>query len=1022
MNTPRLAGIMLIGGVIATQLQPATPPPVPVAPSGWPLLFEPNLGQARVTADFVAHGPQSAVWTEGATIRLARDAGALGLTLVGGAHGIKAEGLEEAPARINYFVGNNPSKWLVGVPTYRKVRYRDIYSGIDLILYGAGDQLEYDLVVHPHADPSTIALQFEGAEAVRLDPSGDLLLTLSGSHDAVRQARPHIYQTMIGGRRQPVDGGYTLGGDGAASFWIAAYDHSLALTIDPAIVYASPLGIGVAAIRAFTVDGSGNTYLTGHAPAGLAVTPKAVQPNVRPPASQWVNYPSNAFIAKVDPSGANLVYATYLGGNQKRVGYDNGRSYPEDGYDLAVDAIGNVYVTGITQSTDFPTVNAFQSQPQSLGYGGYGEGWDGFVAKLNPTGSALMYSTYLGAPDGNTDSLRIAVDAFGSAYVASDSSGSRFPLTSTIGPLGVWGTFLTKFTPGGSVVYSTKLAGTDSLYALAVDNAGQAIVAGNTYDERFQIVNGWQTTCPTSFFGDCGAGFLAKVSASGSSYIYSTFLGGTAPRDMYSPTYLTGAAIDAFGNAYVTGYTSGSDFRTQNALQKTLGGDADLFLASFGPSGAIRYATYLGGSAEEGRFGAAIAADPAGNLYVASTTRSTDFPLKQPGLVPQPSGPVFRGIDRGAGWTEETLGLTSSVKQIVVDALDRNDVSDRRQPRRDSSTMYALTEKGVFKKAAHDTTWIRASDGLRWREPYQPYRGLAVDPRVPGTLYSATDLGVFKTVDGGGRWTLVYSSSVYYEHIVVDPASPSTVYAVGFGIVKTTDSGRTWHAAAAGLAGRYPHVTALFIGPDPMEAMICLADNVIYESRNGGTTWSPRSSVQAPPGKFSLVADPSDIRTLYANYENGGVFRSTDGGRMWTAIRKTGAVTLVAPDAQHTLYASGRSDSSAGSCLERSSDSGRSWEPVGGIRDGCDAGVFVAAVDPLRPTTILTGGYLNDHPFLARLAPDGSLLFSTYLPGAADSLQLAADPGGNAYLLRLYGAERLIKIAPSPGAIGLFRH
>jgi hypothetical protein len=313
---------------------------------------------------------------------------------------------------------------------------------------------------------------------------------------------------------------------------------------------------------------------------------------------------SNAFVAKINPSGSALVYSTYLGGYE----YDIGSG-------IAVDGSGDAYVAGFTCSTNFPTKNAFQpifrGSARNCGY-------NAFVTKFNPSGSALVYSTYLGGT-GWDEGLGIAVDSSGSAYVTGFANSTDFPTMNPLQPtrLGAFNAFVTEFDPAGSaLVYSTYLGGSGSDHGqgIAVDSSGAAYVVGSTTSTDFPTVNPFQPALDGGWDA-----FVTKINPSGSALVYSTYLGGSGEEEGL------GIAVDGSGNASVTGWTTSTDFPTRNALQSAYGGASDAFITTFDPSGsALVYSSYLGGyNFDEGN---GIALDNAGNVYLTGQTASSDFP------------------------------------------------------------------------------------------------------------------------------------------------------------------------------------------------------------------------------------------------------------------------------------------------------------------------------------------------------------------------------------------------------------
>ena len=468
----------------------------------------------------------------------------LRMTFTGANPTPRIAGLEALPGKANYFIGNDPAKWQTNVPTYAKVRYEELYPGIDLVYYGTHRQLEYDFVVRPGADPSRIALEFTGADRLELDPAGDLVMHTAAGQ--IRQRKPVIYQEVEGVRKE-IPGGYAVRGSQEVGFRVAAYESGRPLVIDPTLDYSTFLGgsssdqgLGIA------VDANGGAYVTGKT-SSLDF----------PTTVGTFGGGTDAFVTKLDPSGSTLVYSAYLGG----ISTDEGRG-------IAVDATGNAYVTGSGQNGFAVTSGAFDTTFN----GGL---IDAFVTKLNAGGSALVYSTFLGG-SGNDEGFGIAVDGNGSAYVTGKTGSLDFPMTvgafhTTSG--GGTDAFVTKLDPSGSaLVYSTFLGGnnTDEGHGIALDAAGSAYVTGVTASADFPVTAG---TFDATFGGNTDA-FVAKINPSGSALVYSTYLGG-ANQDQGN-----GIAVDATPSAYVTGYTFSDDFPvTSGALQSVRRGDFDAFVA-----------------------------------------------------------------------------------------------------------------------------------------------------------------------------------------------------------------------------------------------------------------------------------------------------------------------------------------------------------------------------------------------------------------------------------------------------------
>ena len=656
-----------------------------------PLSFEANHGQVSSEVRFLSRGSgYSLILTAGEAMLSVNRGGAreeteaLRMKLAGANRSPKMVGLKELPGRNNYFIGSDPKKWRTNVPTYAEVRYESIYPGIDLLYYGNQQRLEYDFVMNPGADPRVIRFGLNGNGEARIDGQGDLVLKDDGTE--FRLHHPVIYQEIAGTRRS-VSGRFAMRGKQQVGFDVGQYDSSQPLVIDPVLSYSTYLGgPGTDIGYGIAVDSLGNAYVTGTAVAipttegafaatvpgnflpafvtklsadgsalvystylggntsssggyGIAVnssgnayvvgttfasdfphTANAFQTQIGGGDAQ------NAFITELDATGSGLVYSTYLGGNQD-----------DQGKGIAVDSLGNAYVTGYTSSPDFPTLNAFQPAL------GGGLTLNAFVAKLNPAGSALVYSTYLGGGGGYRGDLghAIAVDASGNAYVTGEASSPNFPTVNAFQSAPGGGkcvilpcpnAFVTKFNSAGSLVYSTFLGGNadDQGYGIAVDSSGSAYVTGATQSPNFPVTsNAFQAVCQAKCI--YGSAFVTKFNAAGSALVYSTYLSGN------DGDKGLGIAVDSSGSAYVTGSTASANFPTLNAIKPVHSADCasevlcpEVFVTKLNATGsAIIYSTYLGG---EGVFpaggdqGYGIAVDASGNAYITGQTSSFSFP------------------------------------------------------------------------------------------------------------------------------------------------------------------------------------------------------------------------------------------------------------------------------------------------------------------------------------------------------------------------------------------------------------
>ncbi|MBW2096640.1 MAG: SBBP repeat-containing protein, partial [Deltaproteobacteria bacterium] len=518
-------------------------------------------------------------------------------TLVG-ASGLKPEGSDRAKTRVNYFIGNDKTRWKTGLPTFHAVNMGEVYKGINLSLKAYGKTVEKVFTIQPGADPNRIKRKMAGATSLGINDRGEL--EAQTGLGPVRFSRPIAYQVMKG-KKKSVQVAYCLEKD-TYGFSAGEYDRSRPLIIDPVLVYATFLGGSNSEKgKDIAVDSSGNAYVTGDTSSLDFPTQNPLQGSA---GSQ------DAFVARIDPSGSSLLYSTYFGGTLDD--YANA---------IAVDSSGNVYVTGSTRSSDFPTHNPIQ-----LDSGGS----DAFVTKINASGSSLIYSTYLGGNYGDSG-MGIAVDGLGNAYVTGQVESTDFP-TFFPGSTSIQNAlngsepdaFVTKINATGtSLIYSTYLGGsqTDAVKDIAIDSSGNAYIVGFTESGDFPT----QAPIQASFRGVYDA-FLTKINPDASALAFSTYLGGTGTESA------AGVAVDDLGNAYITGHTTSTDFPIfpmQSSLQGTNAGGTDVFVSKINTSTpslpSLVYSTYIGGTLDDYAYG--IAVDVQGNAYITGYTSSSDFPV-----------------------------------------------------------------------------------------------------------------------------------------------------------------------------------------------------------------------------------------------------------------------------------------------------------------------------------------------------------------------------------------------------------
>jgi Tol biopolymer transport system component len=544
------------------------------------------------------------------------------LRLLGANIHAEPTGLHQLPGFFNYFIGNDPSRHAVNVPRFAEVRLSGVYPGIDLQYYFDGGQPRFDFIVQPGADPSQIRFSMEGAEAVYVK-EGQTLAFRTRFGEAVL-TKLYAYQGERAVESRFVAEGSTY------RIAVGAYDPTQPLAIDP-LVYSILLGREKGDIGYdIAVDASGCAYITGW-------TKSPDFPTTTGAYDTSHNGHTDVFVTKLSPDGRTLRYSTFLGGRDS-----------EGGKAIAVDASGCAYITGLTESPDFPTTPG----AYNTSYNGGGDyPYDAFFTKLSPDGRTLLYSTFLGGSSADVG-LAIAVDASGCAYITGGTESPNFPTTpGAYDPSynGNGDVFVTKLSPDGrTLLYSTFLGGSsaDVALAIAVDASGCAYITGYTSSSDFPTTPG---AYDTSYNGGLRDAFVTKLSPDGSTLRYSTFLGGSKEEGGISEGI--DIAVDANGCAYITGVTLSPDFpTTPGAYDPSYNGDADAFVTKLSPDGStLRYSTFLGGSKEEGGIsegidiavdakGIDIAVDASGCAYITGYTESPDFPTTPGAYDPSYNG------------------------------------------------------------------------------------------------------------------------------------------------------------------------------------------------------------------------------------------------------------------------------------------------------------------------------------------------------------------------------------------------
>ncbi|MDX6290259.1 MAG: hypothetical protein QOH42_2058 [Blastocatellia bacterium] len=711
-----------------------------------PLGFETNLGQAPKGVRFISRGHGYSLYLTQANAVLALRSSAssqsteggtspaptyqvLGMRLVAAERKPHITALEELAGKANYFLGSDSRKWHTNVPLSSKVRYENAYPGIDVIYHGNQGQLEYDFVIAPGSSPQRIEMAFDGAQKIAVDGDGELVLSAGGSQ--LRQKKPVAYQEVNGERRE-VSAHYRLKSNKVA-FEVGAYDKTQPLIIDPVLIYSTFLGgssteqgLGVA------VDSQGSAYVTGSTLSIDFPLLSSFQ-SVKDTAE-------DAFVVKLNPTGTGLVYSTYLGGN----GSDIANA-------IAVDAQGNAYVTGVTGSGNFPTTpGAFQTSKSGFN--------DGFVTKLSPAGSSLLYSTYLGG-DNNETIYGVAIDATGRAYVVGRSDSTRFNFF----PLQRNGSPAYKTTDGAAHWFPSATDLNGSLVnALAIDPGTSSTVYAGTNVGVFK-------------------------------------------------------STDAGNHWNLTGTT-----RTSTAP---------------GPTSAV-------------------VIDPSNSSVIYAGTQG---------------GGVYKSTDGGALYDLKNTGLLTFINALAIDPTN-------------PAILYAGTAVGIFKSTNGADSWVEIKNGISGSSPR--VNEIAIDPTNPATVYMGTSRGMFKTTNGGAQWTAINAGALSNPFppeitaLVIDPLNPSTLYASGRTsseiLFKTIDGGATWNGASSGLtftvAGQSVSPTINTLAIDPVtSATIYAATSVagIYKSTTGGANWSQSNTGLANATTTAVAVDRNNPATVYTGTNIG---------------------------------------------------------------------------------------------------------------------------------------------------------
>ncbi|EMI18983.1 Pentaxin, partial [Rhodopirellula maiorica SM1] len=723
-------------GMLSTELAESGAPS-PSDSAATALAFEENMGQTADTVDFVSRGDGYTVFLTDGDAVVNLDGAVFTIDIVSENQPTSVVGVDELVGRSNYLVGVQEN-WIRDVANFAAVQYDDVYDGIDVRYYGHGRQLEYDFIVAAGADADQITLNMRGADSVSISDSGELVMTLAGNEQTIRFRAPYSYQQSASGVRETVQSRYLIRDDGSIGFEIGAYDHSRELVIDPIMDYGTYLGgLGTDSANAIAVDADGNAYITG-------TTTSTDFPATTGPFGTTGS--DDVFVTKLATDGSTVLYTTYLGGSGNDVGYD-----------IDIDASGNAYVVGKTASSDFTTtVGAYDEALSGAS--------DGFVLKLDSSGSSILYGSYIGSNLSNDSAYGVAVNDSGQAYVTGVATGSITSLTTASSYQSTFGggrdAFLAVFSADGSSIdYGTYFGGSasDEAKDIAIDDSGAAYITGVTSSTDMGVTgNAFQSTN--------GGGqdvFVAKINPLGggaTDLVYSSYLGGSMAEQASS------IALDANGRAYVVGLTISSDFDvTAGAYETSISGaNDDAFLSVFDTtlSGAasLAYSTALGGTATDEAGGVVV--DSSGVAWIVGSTYSTTFPTTADAHDTSKNGTTdafitaINPLGGGAADLVYSTFLGGSADEfgfaIALDSTENIYVAGQTQ----SSDFDASA-------SAHDESSDGASDAFvaKFSQPPEAYLWLNTENDVSGSGVSGLDSWSGGTVLQLGDPNLGFSSS-----------------------------------------------------------------------------------------------------------------------------------------------------------------------------------------------------------------------------------------------------------------------
>ena len=927
-------------------------------PTRSPIIFESAPG-----GEFVAHMPGSWVTFERGAFTLQTSSQRLQVRFEGSSRAARLDGLDPLPGGVNRFLGNDPHAWKAHIPAFRRLRYHDVYPGIDVLFYQERSNLEFDFVVAAGAEPGRISLAIKGA-AVQPANDGDLAI------GPLRLRHPAIYQETGGGARQNISGEFRLKGAHRVRFALGRYDRSRPLVIDPELLFSTYIGgSGEDTPLAIATDPQGNVYVTGGTFSRDFPVKNALQASP--------NGSGQIFLQKYSADGRQLIFSTYLGG-----------SAIDFATRIVLDTSGNIYLSATVESFDFPMVRPIQGvKGTPLPFSNE----DGAIVMLSPDGSKILFSTYLGGYYTDIAS-GLAVDSAGMIYVTGRTESSDFPATTILytgKPGFLSNLYIAKIDPvTPALVYSTIAASANGV-TLAIDSQGNAIVGGQTLAADFPIVGTPLYTCPAS---GCSGGFVLKLNSTGDQILYSMRTGGNLSSTVEA------VVADPSGNVFITGQTNSAGYPvTAGAFQPRPNGgilfhdgDAvgswsrlDLGIASSSvqalAANPTQPSTILAGT-PDGLFRSDDGAETWNVALAGQSITAIAFdPMNASNVYAGTSAGFLLSVDGGATFSASNQGLDANAALPAINRLY--------QPHGISGTIYAATGRGVAVSTDAGASWsyLPKSSGS--------VNTVYVDPANTNTILAATGYfcfpnflsggcspqgGLLRSDDGGATFKNVLSAGV--TDLVADAFNPATIYA----------------AVQGGF----------------------------YVSTDGGVTWArPPGTIQISPQRIAL--DPFDPGILYAlvgafnGHSSPAVLATSDGGRTWSEVL---AGFLPSPGNDLLVVAADRTRFYVGGTLQGDCYITK-LDPNGQILastlfggSGMDQPLDLQ-LDPSGSLYVVGQTASTDLPmqgatqpslagsrdaFVAKFSSDlTQLSWSTYLGGTADDLgrAVALGPAGEIYVI-----------------------